>query len=101
VPALLAVHAAAYEMWCRHTRQRWDYYAPGQWVPHCTMAFHLPAERLDAAVGICLRAPLPLEVRVEQVGLVRVSIEYYEELVVCPWAQGSVRQKDVASAAGI
>lgn len=100
-PELLAVHTAAYPLWCRHTRQRWTYYDPGQWIPHCTMAFLLPPERLAAAVEICLRAPLPLQAQVAQVGLVRVSVDDYEELAVHPWGPGLVPQKDVASAAGI
>jgi 2'-5' RNA ligase len=82
---LLKVHAAVYRLWRRHTLQRWEYYAPGQWVPHCTMAFMLPLSRIAAAAGICLRAPLPLEVRVTHVGLVQVSVEHYEELLICPW----------------
>lgn len=100
-PQLLEVHAGAYELWCRHAHQQWEYYAPGRWVPHCTMAFHLPPERVAAAVGVCLQAPLPSAVRVTQVGLVRVSVADYEELAVCPWGQEPVPQKDVAVPAGI
>lgn len=36
------------------------YYLPGNWVPHCTLAVEMPAERIPAAVAIAQKLPLPL-----------------------------------------
>jgi 2'-5' RNA ligase len=39
------------------------YYAPGLWVPHCSLAADFDAERLDDVLAICRSFPLPLESR--------------------------------------
>jgi 2'-5' RNA ligase len=32
----------------------WPHYLPGSWVPHCTVALEMPAERIPAIVERCL-----------------------------------------------
>lgn len=36
------------------------YYLPERWVPHCTAAFNLPADRLGDGLTLLAQAPLPL-----------------------------------------
>jgi 2'-5' RNA ligase len=48
----------------------WPYYRPGAWVPHCTLAFETPPERIPAAVDLCRRAALPPAARLDAVGIV-------------------------------
>ncbi len=37
-----------------------DYYRPGIWVPHCTLADGLPCELLPRAIEICHKTELPI-----------------------------------------
>jgi 2'-5' RNA ligase len=55
---------------------------PGRWVPHCTLAFDIPAEAVSKAVEICSRAQLQFVTEVREIGLV----EYPErrEVLTCP-----------------
>lgn len=45
-------------------------YVPGNWSPHCSLATHCPPERVIDAFAVCLALPLPLDARVEEVGIV-------------------------------
>ena len=47
-----------------------DHYRPGVWVPHCTLASDLAPEQFASALAIAGRAPLPLECRLVEVGIV-------------------------------
>ena len=47
-----------------------DYYAPGVWVPHCTLDMDLPAENVSKIMELCGEHDLPTEARLVEIGLV-------------------------------
>jgi 2'-5' RNA ligase len=48
----------------------WHYYLPERWIPHCTVAMEFPADRMDRALAIVRRLPLPLTGRLESAALI-------------------------------
>jgi 2'-5' RNA ligase len=68
--ALIDVHADARRRFARHGAAPWRHYDPGVWVPHCTLALDLTGEQLGTALQIAGRAPLPIEGRLVEVGIV-------------------------------
>lgn len=70
--ALLEIHNEYQPVFDRFTRQPNAYYRVGVWVPHCTLAMGLSAERLPHALAIARRATLPIAGRVHELSLVRV-----------------------------
>jgi 2'-5' RNA ligase len=48
----------------------WAHYAPGVWVPHCTLAMDLTPAQLTIALALARRAPLPLRARLVRVAIV-------------------------------
>ena len=50
----------------------WPYYAPGAWVPHCTLAERFPRASLGLAAATAAEAvALPLAGRLDRVGIVQ------------------------------
>ena len=47
----------------------YNYYRPGTWHPHCTLAVGFDAARLTSALQIAMRLPLPLTGQIRAVGL--------------------------------
>jgi len=71
--ALIRVHRGVDDALRRAGIVPWDYYAPGRWVPHCTLAMGMPPERLGEAMAIALRGGLPLSARAIDVAVVDVA----------------------------
>ena len=46
------------------------YYAPGAWVPHCTLEMDLPDENVPKVIELCSDLDLPTEAHLVEVGLV-------------------------------
>ncbi len=59
-----------------------EYYRPGNWIPHCTVAINLPPASVPAAVNICCTSNLFHTARLVEIALV----EYLpvREICVCP-----------------
>jgi 2'-5' RNA ligase len=69
---LLSLHAHFHTLFARYAVSQQDYYLPGNWVPHCTLALNVPLERLAAVVEAASRtAGLPLRGRYESIGLIQ------------------------------
>jgi 2'-5' RNA ligase superfamily len=68
-PRLLDVHARCHRALPALGRGAWPHYAPGVWIPHCTLAMDLgdAVERIHAMLQ---PAPLPLRGRLERAELV-------------------------------
>ena len=68
-PQLREVHARCHRALAALGRGAWPHYAPGVWVPHCTLAMDLGAAvaRIHAVLQ---PAPLPLRGRLERAELV-------------------------------
>src|ERR1700730_11434284 len=43
---LLSIHDAFHAMFVKHAMAELDYYLPGNWVPHCSLALNVPRDRL-------------------------------------------------------
>ncbi len=57
---LLDLHAAVWDMATPFTRGRPDYYAPGVWVPHATLAYNTPPDQVGAVAAV-LASAKPLD----------------------------------------
>lgn len=67
---LLAVHERFHELFSPYENAGMDYYLPGNWVPHCTVAIDLSAAEVTEAVGYCREAFQPISGRFREIGLV-------------------------------
>ena len=47
----------------------WPDYHEGRWVPHCTLGMDIPAAKIPEAVAIAMPIELPLECRIQEVGI--------------------------------
>jgi 2'-5' RNA ligase len=54
--ALLDLHQAAWDAATPYTCDRPEYYAPGVWVPHVTVAFNTPPEQVGPVAAVLARA---------------------------------------------
>src|SRR6266436_5923177 len=48
------------------------YYLPGNWIPHCTLAYGLSVDAIPSAVEVCSQCTFPLIAQVREIGLVEV-----------------------------
>jgi 2'-5' RNA ligase len=45
-------------------------YTPDFWIPHCTLAYDLTAEKAPLALGVCQQFPLPITSYINEIGVV-------------------------------
>ena len=57
------------------------YYLPGNWVPHCTLAYGLSVDAIPAAVEVCSQCTFSLIGQVREIGLVEVP--KHREVLTC------------------
>lgn len=57
----------------RTSAEEWYYSREERWVPHVTLAIDVPDEKMDTAVNISSRIPLPLKSRALKVGVVQLD----------------------------
>jgi 2'-5' RNA ligase len=62
------------------------YYLPGNWVPHCTLAYGLSITAIPPAVEVCSRCTLPLMTQIKEISLVEVP--KHREVLTCELATG-------------
>lgn len=70
---LLELHRATHERFAGIGNGVHQFYLPGRWVPHCTVALHLAPQTLPLASEVVQEVPLPTTGTVTEVGIVRVS----------------------------
>ena len=68
--SLRNLHARFHTLARQFTGELSDYYAPGAWVPHCTLDMDLPAENVLKIIELCNDLDLPTEARLVEIGLV-------------------------------
>ncbi len=71
---LLHMHTDFHGLFAQHTQERWPYYLPGGWVPHCTLAHKVPSAQLATVIGIARSMRLPLRARVRRLAVVEVAV---------------------------
>ena len=79
---LLELHARFHRRFEHVGGAPWELYRPGVWVPHCTLAMDVEADRFGDALAIAGRVPLPLPARLIEIGI--VEFRPVKELVSCP-----------------
>jgi 2'-5' RNA ligase len=57
------------------------YYLPGNWIPHCTLAYGLSMDAIPRAVEVCFQCTFPLIAQVKTISL--VEIPNHREVVTC------------------
>ncbi|GAC1335231.1 MAG: 2'-5' RNA ligase family protein [Chloroflexota bacterium] len=70
MPDLLALHERFHRRFQDLARGPWEYYLPGVWEPHCTLAEQVPSDELPRAIRACHAIDLPVRGRLEEVGVV-------------------------------
>ncbi len=70
---LLALHRRVRELLVAHASDPAPYYAPGQFVPHCTLTQQCPPARIAEVLSICRTLPLPLTGQITAFGLVATA----------------------------
>lgn len=68
---LLALHERIHRILEPLATHPWEYYQPGRWVPHCTLATDLEPERVTPAFEIARQIALPRPVRLKRIAIVR------------------------------
>ena len=85
---LLSIHGAFHAAFAHYAVAELDYYLPGNWVPHCTLALNVPRDRVPAVVDASSRlAGLPLRGRFESMGL--FQFQPAKDIYTAPLARGS------------
>lgn len=67
---LVQRHAEFFELFPKHAENLREYYLPGNWVPHCTLAYWLPIDELGNAMKIARETPLPIRCRTVEIAIV-------------------------------
>ncbi len=49
-----------------------DYYRPGHWIPRAALAMEFDGVRLNEAMDVCRRLPLPLNGEIREIGLIEM-----------------------------
>lgn len=68
---LLSIHHILHETLKDDAKDPWEYYLPGRWVPHCSLAVEFPPQNTMEAIQICRQLSLPLSIRVASLGVVQ------------------------------
>ncbi len=53
--------------------ESWAYFSEDVWVPHCTIAHHVPSTGIAALIELARRLPLPITAKVESVAVVKLT----------------------------
>ncbi|MBX3065608.1 MAG: 2'-5' RNA ligase family protein [Anaerolineae bacterium] len=80
--ALLRLHRAFQRRFKMLSGGLKDYYLVDRWVPHCTIAHHLPLEQMAAAINVFkeMGVTLPIQPKITAISLIEVSTRNYKEL---------------------
>jgi len=67
---LLGVHERFHSLLRDREGECVEYYRPGKWVPHCTVAIDIVADRIGAAIEMCVRSEAFGPVELDEVSLI-------------------------------
>ena len=70
---LLNIHSDFHREFNEYLSDGWQYYLPGNWVPHCTLAINATADMVKRAVDILHGVTLPIEVTVKKIGVLKFA----------------------------
>lgn len=66
---MLDVHRAVFERLDEFTESPWKLYAPGRWVPHCTLALKLPRDGVQKALEHLMESTFPITGELIDIGV--------------------------------
>ncbi len=66
---LLELHSFFNNFFKEYKDHAWQYYLPGKWVPHCTLALDITWDDVKKAMEICKKITLPLQVTLNRIGI--------------------------------
>jgi len=67
---LLGVHEKFHSLLRDREVECVEYYRPGKWVPHCTVAIDMAADKIGTAIEMCVRSQVFGQVEMDEVSLV-------------------------------
>jgi 2'-5' RNA ligase len=67
---LLDFHENLHSILFSKTKNPWELYKPGKWVPHCTLAQDFKFENLTDIINRCKTLSFPIDVHAAQLGVV-------------------------------
>lgn len=70
---LLALHGTFHRRLLDLGLETWEYYSPGRWIPHCTVALRLSSKALPEAVDLCRRSAALGPFTIRELGLIEFS----------------------------
>jgi len=70
IPDLLDLHREVHQLLQGAGTFPRDYYLPGHWTPHCTLATRVPTHLVSQVVAIGLDISFPLHFRIEEIGVI-------------------------------
>ncbi len=82
-PELLSLHERFHKRFDFLAEGAWAYYRPGSWVPHCTLAIHVPDEKRGKGIDIVLGAGLPTRTRLGAVSVAEFEPGAEQPAVEC------------------
>jgi hypothetical protein len=71
-PTLLDLHHRTHLALAGVAQTTWEYYSPGQWVPHCTLAMPVAPKQMEAVLA-AVGTALPIDGRGTSLGVVDAS----------------------------
>jgi 2'-5' RNA ligase len=80
---LLDLHASFHTLFASYARDQHEYYLPGRWVPHCTLTYDISTPEIAGAMMTACQASLPIEVKLEEIGISDVSPVHCRNLCNC------------------
>lgn len=67
---LLELHKAFNSTFTSYKGEMLNYYLPGVWIPHCTIAMGLAVNQFSSALELVLRDFKPISAKIEEIGIV-------------------------------
>jgi 2'-5' RNA ligase len=68
-PELLDLHRKVSARMSEFTQSPWKLYAPGRWVPHCSVALKLPLDGVQRAIEIMMESTFPITGELIEIGV--------------------------------
>lgn len=69
---LINFHIKLHEV-LKDIEERWDYYLPGFWVPHCTLGMNIPKSKIHDALDVIIEDYEPFDVKIETIQLIEFN----------------------------
>ena len=84
--ALLARHQQVLDLCSGQRRHLREYYAPGLWTPHVTLAFDLTRQQALDILSLGWEMPIPASGLLRALHLVEVTPDYARDIFTCEFA---------------